>query len=127
MTDSKFYNLQGFVWKTMQAWLDGKNCFSKVNCFRVYLKLQRAYCETRASLQVWKIGVDMLKFHLLYKSDIYVLDEFCYKWIHCWGNFILSILYLFPLYRTLKNNNKNYYITNKRKKRIMSNLKTKKR
>ena len=27
-----------------------------------------------------------------------------------------SILYLFPLYRTLKNNNKNYYITNKRKK-----------
>ena len=52
----------------------------------------------------------------------FVTSEYTVK-----GNFILSILYLFPLYRTLKNNNKNYYITNKGKKRIMSNLKTKKR
>ena len=27
----KFRNLQGFVWKTMQAWLGGKSCFSHTN------------------------------------------------------------------------------------------------
>ena len=71
------------------------SCLPKVDL--LITVMQRAYCETRASLRVWKIVVDMLKFHLLYKSDIHVLVEFCYKGIHCSCNFILSIVYLFPL------------------------------
>ena len=31
MTVLKISKLQGFVWKTMQAWLDGKSCFSHAN------------------------------------------------------------------------------------------------
>ena len=30
-TDWKFRNLEGFVWKTIQAWLCGKSCFSLTN------------------------------------------------------------------------------------------------
>ena len=71
------------------------SCLPKVDL--LITVMQRAYCEPWASLRVWKIVVDMLKFHLLYKSDIYVLVEFCYKGKHCSCNFILSIVYLFPL------------------------------
>ena len=40
MTVSKILKLQGFVWKTMQAWLDGKSCFSRTNASNFWRPLQ---------------------------------------------------------------------------------------
>ena len=40
MTVLKISKLQGFEWKTMQAWLDGKSCFSHSNASNLWRPLQ---------------------------------------------------------------------------------------
>ena len=72
MTVLKISKLQGFIWKTMQAWLDGKSCFS-------YSTLMLPTFGCRCNRCFWDIRLKMLRlpeFNMLFQP---VLTKFFLK------------------------------------------------
>ena len=54
MTVLRISKLQGFVWKTMQAWLDGKSCFPHTNASTFGGRCNRYF---------WDIRLKILRLH----------------------------------------------------------------
>ena len=50
MTVLKISKLRGFVWKTMQAWLDSKSCFNQTNASNFWQPLQSLIWDIRLKI-----------------------------------------------------------------------------
>ena len=65
MTVLKISKLQGFVWKTMQAWLDGRSCFSHTNASNFRRPLQSLLLRYTVRLKILRLPYSNMLFQLV--------------------------------------------------------------
>ena len=105
--DRKISKLEGFVWKTVQAWLGGKSCFPHTNAPNFGGRCNRYFWDIR--LKILGLG----NFNVPFQLVLTKLNCFrVYRKLIAWSSHEKSLLWLNKSWHDRTRKDKQLYISN---------------